>query len=74
MKNHYASPVDYWSEHVKHCPECQENPFGLCPTGFRVLGEISGMQADKQQLLPFPELLQKALVKMFLGNGKHSKG
>jgi hypothetical protein len=36
--------------HVDLCKQCQENPYGLCPRGFALLGRASRMRDDNAQV------------------------
>ena len=42
------SGVEILTEHQMHCKACQEAPRGICPRGFQILGELTGMRETPQ--------------------------
>lgn len=64
-----TSPVDRLRRHQELCSECNENPFGFCAVGFRLLGEASAMRNEDQ--LEFAgvvrEFSDRPFVRMYVG-------
>ena len=72
MHSRYLDPVTALEKHIPGCQECESNPFGMCTTGFRLLGEASRMREDTRQLefeFILRPLRERPIVRMFLGIG-----
>lgn len=71
MNAHYTSAEEALALHVKRCDECKNSAFGLCATGFRILGELAQMRQSPQldfYFVEHKELFDRPLVKAAIRN------
>lgn len=58
--------LDKLMTHLSCCNECQNNPFGLCKYGYRLIAAVkSEEKANEFSFIPV-DISSRPLVKMFL--------